>query len=243
MDMNDAEKALEEIGLDEKEAKTYLALLKLGEATASRVHKETKIERSLVYYVIEKLVNSGLTGFKIKNGVKYYSPSDPEQILDGLKEKEKLCQKMLPFLKEMRKKPREDGVAVNVYNEIGGLRTVMNDMLSGKAREILVLGEEGQIQTHYPAVYREYMRRLKELKIREKVLVREDLRGKLWQSKMSELRYVPKEIISPTNTLIYGDTVIITLWEKPTFNIVISSKKVADSFRSYFGYFWKSAKK
>ncbi|RLJ08538.1 MAG: hypothetical protein DRP16_01190, partial [Candidatus Aenigmatarchaeota archaeon] len=68
-------------------------------------------------------------------------------------------------------------------------------------------------------------------------------RGKIWKSKNSEFRYISKDLISPTTTLIYADKVLITIWEKPMFNILITSKKVADSFRSYFNHFWKIAKK
>ena len=242
MDIETAKKTLEEIEFDEKDVEIYLALLRIGETTATKISQETRIERTLVYYIIGKLINRGLVSFKLKNNVKYYSASNPENILEELKEKEKSFKEVLPFLEQLRKMPYEEEVKVDVYKEVKGLKAVMNDMFK-HGKEFLVLGEQGQIQTNYPIIYKQYLRRLKDNKMKEKVIVREDLKGKVWKSKNSEFRYISKELLSPITILIYADKVQITIWEKPMFNILITDKKVSDSFRSYFNYFWRIAKK
>ena len=58
----------------------------------------------------------------------------------------------------------------------------MNDMFK-HGKEFLILGEEMQIQNNYPLIYQQYLRKLKDHNIKEKVIVREDLRGKIWKSK------------------------------------------------------------
>ncbi len=242
MELDAVTKNLIEVGFDEKEIQVYLSLLKIGETTATKISQETKIERTLVYYIVEKLINRGLVSFKLKNNVKYYSASNPEIILEEIREKEKSFLKVLPFLEQIRKQAYEEDVRIDIYKETAGLKTIMNDMFK-RAREFLILGEQGQIQKHYPIIYQQYLRKLKDYKIKEKVIIREDLRGKIWKSKNSDFRYISKDLLSPTTTLIYEDKILITLWEKPMFNILITSKKVADSFRSYFNHFWKIAKK
>ncbi len=242
MDIETIKKSLEEVGFDNKEIQVYLSLLKIGETSATKISRETKIERTLVYYIIEKLINRGLISFNLKNNVKYYSASNPEKILDEIREKEKSFLRILPFLEQIRKETYEEEVRVDIYKETAGLKAVMNDMFK-QAKEFLVLGEQGQIQKHYPVIYQQYLRKLKDMKIKEKVIIREDLRGKIWKSKNSEFRYISKDLLSPTTTLVYEDKILITLWEKPMFNILITSKKVADSFKSYFNHFWKIAKK
>lgn len=242
MEIENVKKSLGEVGFDNKEIQIYLSLLKIGETTATKISQETKIERTLVYYIVEKLINRGLVSFKLKNNVKYYSASNPERILEEIKEKEKSFLRVLPFLEQIRKQAYEEDVRVDIYKETAGLKAIMNDMFK-QAREFFVLGEQGQIQKYYPIIYQQYLRKLKDNKVKEKVIIREDLRGKIWKSKNSEFRYISKDLLSPTTTLIYGDKILITLWEKPMFNILITSKKVADSFRSYFNHFWKIAKK
>lgn len=242
MNIEQAEKTLQELGFDDKETRVYLALLKLGETTATKISQETKIERTLVYYIIEKLLNRGLISFKLKNNVKFYSASNPERILEELKEKEKSLQNILPFLERLQKTTPSEEVKVDIFKEIDGLKAVMNDMFR-YGKEFLVLGEEGQVQKNYPIIYKQYLRRLKENNIKEKVIVREDFRGKIWQSENTIFRYISKDLLSPTTTLIYGNKALITIWEKPMFNILITSNKIADSYRSYFKHLWKVAKK
>lgn len=242
MDIETAQKTLEELGFDEKESSVYLAFLKIGETTATKISKETKIERTLVYYIIEKLINKGFLSFKLKNNVKYYSASNPDKILEDLKEKEKSFQKLKPFLESLIRQPAEEEVKVDVFKEFAGLKAVTNIVFKD-AKEFLFLGEEGQVQKNFPNHYMQYLRRLKETGIKEKVIIREDLRGKIWKSKNSEFRYISKDLLSPTTTLITGNKVLITIWEKQIYNILITSKKISDSYRAYFNHLWKIAKK
>lgn len=242
MDIEKAKEILQEIGFDNKESAIYLAFLKIGETTATKVAKETKIGRTLTYYLIEKLINRGLLSFKLKNNVKYYSASNPGKILEDLKEKERSFIKLKPFLNSLTKQGVEEEVKVDIFKEFAGLKAVENIVFK-EGKEFLFLGEEGQIQEYFPEIYRQYLRKLKERGIKEKVIIREDLRGKIWKSKNSEFRYVSKNLLSPTTTLIVGNKILITIWEKPIYNILISSKKISDSYRAYFNQLWKIAKK
>ena len=54
------EKELEKIGLTEKEAAVYLALLKLGPTTALKIARETGIKRPTVYTTLDALKGRGL---------------------------------------------------------------------------------------------------------------------------------------------------------------------------------------
>ena len=67
------EQFLEEIGLSEKEAKIYLALLQVDSALISDLAEKTKINRTTVYPVLESLAKKGLVselqeGKKMKKG-------------------------------------------------------------------------------------------------------------------------------------------------------------------------------
>ena len=243
MNEENIQQTLKQLSFDEKETKIYLALLKIGETTITKISKETNIERTLIYYIIEKLIRRGLVSFKLKNNVKFYSASAPERILEELKEKEDSFIKILPFLEKMRKQTYEEEVKVDVYKGIEGLKAILNDMFKSNTKEFLVLGEQGQIQTNYPIIYSQYLKKLEKTRIKEKVLVREDFKGKIEKSKNSEFRYLSKENISPITILIYRDKTQITIWEKPMFNILIDSKKISDSFKSYFNALWRIAKK
>lgn len=236
------EEVLKNIGLDKKEIDIYLSLLKIGEITATRISQETFIERTLVYYILDKLMEKGLVTYKLKNNVKYYSAADPENIVDNLKEKLEECRAILPELKAIKNKSYEEEPKVDIYKGFEGLKAVMRDLFK-ETKEILIFGEQGQFAENYPEYGYVYLHLLKKHNVSEKVIARDDFIGKVLGWKKSEFRYVPKKFLSPTTTVIYQDKIIITIWEKPTYNILIKSKKISDSYRSYFMNIWKTAKR
>ena len=57
------------IGLTKGEADVYLTLLKLGNTTSGKIIKESKVSRSKVYDVLERLKQKGLVTEIIKKNV------------------------------------------------------------------------------------------------------------------------------------------------------------------------------
>ena len=233
--------ALKELGFEEKESNVYITLLKIGEVTATRISKETGIERTLIYYILQKLQEKGLVSYKLKNNVKYHNATDPQHILDSLNDKIGVCKDLLPELKKLQSSTSEEEVIVNIYKGFQGLKAVMRDLFTG-TKEILVLGEQGQFAKNYPEYGHVYLHLLKKNNIKERVIARTDFKGKIPGGEKSEYRYLPKASISPTTTVIYQNKIVISIWEKPTHNILIKSKKIAESYKAYFNQLWKQAK-
>lgn len=74
------EKYLQEIGLNEKEAAIYLALLQVDAASVIDIAKKTSINRSTVYVVLEGLMKKGLVS-ETRSGKKvHYLAESPERL-------------------------------------------------------------------------------------------------------------------------------------------------------------------
>jgi len=142
----------------------------------------------------------------------------------------------------MKLSTHEDKVTVDVYKGFHGLKAVMRDLFKN-TKKILVLGEQGQFAKNYPEYGYVYLHLLKKHNVSEKVIAREDFKGKVPGWKKSQFRYLSKKSISPATTVIYQDKIIISIWEKPTYNIMIKSKKISDSYRTYFNHLWKKARR
>ena len=71
---------LTNLGLLESEARVYLALLKLGQSSAGKIAKETKLNRNSVYKALHNLLEQGLVSYVIKANTKEYNASNPAQI-------------------------------------------------------------------------------------------------------------------------------------------------------------------
>jgi len=83
------EKTLQNIGLSEKQAKIYLALLELGQATVQSLARRAKINRPTAYVILEELLKEKLV-FSAPAGKKvYYRAAAPESLADWLKAKKR----------------------------------------------------------------------------------------------------------------------------------------------------------
>ena len=119
---------LKELGLSGGEVKVYLALLKLGETSVSKLTKETGQHRTTIYDFLEHLLQRGLVNYVVKSGVKYYKVADPDKLIEYLKEKEEKLKQILPELKQLAKVPTGE-VNVEVYSGVEGFKSVLNDRL------------------------------------------------------------------------------------------------------------------
>lgn len=83
------EKYLQEIGLNEKEAGVYLALLQVDSASIVDIAEKTKIKRPTVYVVIETLAKKGLVS-EVEIGKKTHYAAEPPERLETFVERQKV---------------------------------------------------------------------------------------------------------------------------------------------------------
>ncbi|MFC1696810.1 TrmB family transcriptional regulator [Nanoarchaeota archaeon] len=235
-------KILRKLGLDEKEIKVYLTLLRLGSSTASKVSKETDIDRATCYRYIDTLINKGLVSHVVENNVKYFQAAHPEKILKDIKEKEMEYKKILPELISLTTLPKEE-TNVEVYKGKDGLKTVLRTILRDK-EDHFVIGDEGHFQELFPIFFKQFVNECKKNKIKEKILCSKNVYKKIqkYEYKNSEIRTLPHDYVIPTTTLIYGNKIILFNWTLPYNAVVISNKDMAKSYKIYFKLLWKIAK-
>jgi len=231
-------KILERAGLSKGEIEVYLTLLKLGSSLVSKIAQETGLHRTNIYDTLEKLKEKGLISYVIKENIKYYSASDPEKLLDYIKEREKEIETILPELQNYMTFPRSESI-VEVYKGKEGLKSVLKDILKEK-KDYVVLEEEGYIQKVLPHFYPQFNKQMNKLRIKVKILTK-DVK-KIDKRSLMEIRSLPKFISFPSATAIYGNKIAIFVWDEPYHAILIKSKQVSDSYRSFFEALWKQAK-
>ena len=95
------ETLLEKLGLTKGEIKVYLALNKLIEATVGPIGKHSKVSKSKIYDILDKLIEKGLVGYITKQGTKYFTANDPHMILEYLAKKENELKKTKEEISEL----------------------------------------------------------------------------------------------------------------------------------------------
>jgi len=253
------EEIFKEIGLTLSERKVYLALLDSGDSTRGEIVNKSGIAGSKVYEVLEKLQNKGLVSIYIKNKIKHFKPTNPNQILNYLEEKkqeiietEKQAKSILPFLLSKYNESKEDQ-EIELISGMKGLEVIFREQVEilKKEETCYVIGgtwgtgeiEEEIVQSFFEKIH--MMREKK--KIQTKMLFnlsQKETTEKLYSRKKypaTTTRYL--EHTSPVAINVYKNKTIIIIFGKKISSIYITSKDVANSFIEYFKLLWKQAKK
>lgn len=101
------QKVIEQLGYSQKEAKIYMASLRLGEANISDIAQKVEMPRNTVQAIVDKLHTKGLMSFYVLRRYKYWSVENPERLLADLYKREEIVRTALPALIEMRKIARK----------------------------------------------------------------------------------------------------------------------------------------
>jgi sugar-specific transcriptional regulator TrmB len=223
---------LKEAGLTDNEEKVYLALLDLGPSLAGQISRKSGLHRRTVYDTTEMLIKKGLIGYILKNNRRLFQASNPERIIQILKEKENSLIPAISELKEKYSKTKEKE-ETNFYKGKEGLKTVFEDQLN--AKEILILGASKKAYEYFEFYFHWYDQTRKKKKILARIIASERI-----SAPEADIRYL--ELASPLAINIYGDKVAIILWEDNPLAIVIKNNSVAKGYKEYFEVLWKIAK-
>ncbi|MCF7798856.1 helix-turn-helix domain-containing protein [Candidatus Woesearchaeota archaeon] len=229
---------LQAIGFDEKETDIYLALLRYERASVTELLKVTNIERRTIYDVLERLIQQGRASYFHENNTRMYQATAPEVVLEDLKQKEQEFEKVIPQLKELVETTQE--IKVEILKGTQGLQTIFMDMITNKL-EHYAFGDISPFiyEETYKKIVNKALQELERLGIGEKIIYAQG--DPITTITTGEYRAIDKKLITPTPTILYGNTVIQFLTAEPLTIIKITSKDIATTHKQYFNYFWKLA--
>ncbi len=162
------EKILESLGLGEKDAKIYLALLQLGTASAYAVANESGLKRPTAYFILDELAQRGIVHVIADTKKKLFRASPPEELLRVAEERLQKAKKILPQIQAMAKKAEKPQIFY--FEGVAGIEEAMNYRIKDMAgKEIVGLFAKatGDTLKRFDN-FRSYNNRLKSLKITER---------------------------------------------------------------------------
>jgi len=231
--------ALEEFGLSDKEARIYIALLREKSCTASKLAKNTKINRTTVYLELDNLVKLGISSYVIKDSKRYYQPVNPEKLINILDEKRKKLEKVLPKLKSLHSEIQP--FKIEVFEGKEGIKTFYQDVLNS-VKEFYVIGATGKAIEVMEFSYPHFVKKFLKSGIKERVLANiesKEIMEKFHPSKFLEIKYLPKKYKSEVTTIIYGDKLAIqSLHEENIYVVVIKDNHLARTYENLFILMW-----
>ncbi len=94
---------LQHLGLTEKEARIYLALLQLGAATPYQIAKKAELKRPTAYVIAEELVEKGLIVHVPGESPKRYIARTPDAFFEAAESRLVKAKSVLPELRSLQK--------------------------------------------------------------------------------------------------------------------------------------------
>ena len=247
------EEIIEQLGLNEREAKVYLAALELGGETIKRIAEKAGLERTGTYYLIEGLIEKGLMSRSFRGQRKIYLAAEPKKLVHLEEEKLKNLKEALPNLEAIYNlKPVKPNI--RFYEGKEGLRELYEDTLKTlkklpeEEREVLAYVDAESAYEIFPQHTKEYI----DKRIKQKIKIRwiapntpfnaEFQKGQ--EKALRELRLVPKEKYPLKSEIdIYGDKIALYGLKDDLMGVIIEHPAIAQTQRELFNLAWEAAEK
>lgn len=239
---------LQTLGLSDKEAAVYLALLPRQDTGTSNIIRATGLHGQFVYDALGKLEEMGLATHVIQSGRKKFSASAPQRLLSLIEEKRFSAQSIIKELQNKFAGKHEQsfevfqGESAFINHELEMLRRAPEgsriDVITG-------LGEE-YISTIGPEID-EYERIRLERKIEIRGISTEARREVF--SKMAKERALWSCRIFPglgtglVDIAIWHDSIVYNVFGTPLLCFSLTNKAVADGYREFFEALWNLSSK
>lgn len=236
---------LEELGIDRKTAKVYLACLEIGSGTALEISKKVGLPKSTTFDLLKSLVSKGLASTYLKKNRKYFSASDPSVIGDKIDKQKKIFEQVLPDLEAIS----HSGVGrpiVRYYDTKVGIGIALKEMFT-EAKSLIFYGNANAAMDAYP----EHFPGAAETRAKHKIPSRgivtpgPDMKEFLENDKktMRKTYILADDKDVKSFSWSWNDKIVIFNTIGDHSVVIIEDRRMAKLFQGMFEYMWETLNK
>lgn len=238
----DIRSKLESLGLSEKEARVYIALLPYKDIGTSKIIRATGLHGQFVYDALARLETLGLARHVVQSGRKRFSAGPPTRLLALVEEKRLAANLVAKELQERFAGRHEQdfeiyqGQSAFVAHEFSLLESLPEDSV------IDILGGGGD---KYIGLMEHDIDEYERLRVEKRVCLRyistgtnsNYLRIMAQTRKFFEYRILPSPAPG-VDTDILLDKIVFHLFGDPVVSFTFTNKEIADGYRRFFEVLW-----
>ncbi len=236
-------KALQNLGLTEKEARVYLALLQLGQGSAYAVASKAGLKKPTTYVILGELMQKGLALKVPRTRKQLFVAKSPDEFFAAAEERFDAAKSVLPELMAMAQgeKPK---VRTFYYEGIHGAREALRYRTEEmKGKELVGFYASPQdASKELIEVFLEWNEKMKGNAVR--MIVPDHSSLKHWratdQKYGRKAKVVPCKEYSANISIDVGDTFVRVLMFRELQAIIIENPDVARTMKQIFEMVWKS---
>lgn len=237
---------LVQIGLQETEAKFYLAALELGQASVRDIAAKAGISRTNAYDVFSRLLEQQLVTqvAGASNRIMLVAAEPPVQLTELLDARRRKLDLLLPELRSLHNgasgKPR-----VRYYQGAEGIKHVLDDTLAARDKHLLgILSMRDLFEVPGRAWMNDFVRRRIDAGVFLRV-IRSPVKdiAKVWPQSatdLREVRFASADFVFTMTSYIFDNKVAIISSRRENFAMTIESDEFAMMQRNLFEVLWTS---
>lgn len=239
---------LEVLGLKEKEALVYIALLELGEAGTSQIAKKTGLHTQFIYLALGALERHGLAQHIVRRGRKKFSGKHPQALVRLVEAQKKTADNLASRLETFISLPREQRFEIFQGNQsyVAHEFDLLKEAPDGS--EILIVSGDGD---RFLEEMKDRMGEYEALRLKKKVSVRyigshgqkDYLQSNTNKRELFSYRLLPGLFTGQVSTDIWPTAIGFNVYGEPVTSFVVSNEVIAGSYKQFFETLWKMAGK
>ncbi len=235
---------LKYLGLTEKDARVYVALLSFDTATVQQISIKSNVKRTTVYNCLTTLIQKGLASFVyvgMKNLYKAKNPDFLKKLVDGQRDD---VLKIIPELNNYLTNVSSENL-LEIYKGAEGIKTAILEILKNASEnsDYMIISDREKLinlDKNFPFTFIKNYKANLNFKL---LLTENNKDSKIYLPKnRTTKKYLPKGFKINSNITIQGNTVLIQKMNAPYFAIKINSKEVADTYNQLFELIWQKSK-
>ena len=237
--------ALQGAGFNKKEAKIYLALLELGEATVTQIAEKSDLRRTTLYPILEELAKKSLIyTTKIKNKT-FYIADDPEAILKDLENRRIVLAEKLSELQSLSTAQSSQS-KVLFFSGTEGFKKIWDIVFTSGIKEFLIITDprefKGFVKNRYITQSIIKKKIAQGIQSRQLVAASEDAKAITQKDgeENRQSRMLPHQYKLPFTTIIFDNSVALISPSPENIILIIQSEAYAKTERSLFEALWES---
>ena len=239
--------AIQNLGLNEKEAIVYLALLETGKASVNSLSLKSGLKRPTTYVILEQLMKKGFA-FKIPRARKHaFQAVEIEKCALLAKERLNYSLEILPEIKAIQK-GKEEKTSISFFEGTEGFKEAYSRILKNK-KDIECMAFFAH-QKNVPEEMKEYWQKLetyfKKNNIKRKVIIPDDpsvesfLKTALKKSNEMKIKTLPISKFDSNVAIEVYDNLILFASHKNMQASLVEDSDIAHTISQIFNYIWET---
>lgn len=241
---------LRRIGLEEKEIEVYLALIPLPVSRVTAIAKAAKQSRSHTYLVLRSLETRGLVSEVERGGVLHFVAESPRRLLTYVQDRETeikslkpLIEGALPYLQSLTA-PIVREPSVKLLHGIDGMKQVYREIFPNPF--CALFNPASMYHAFGTGIPQLILKESDGLKGRDLLVDNASAERFIRENPQSPdyaIRLLPQGVTFATDTMVFGDIMVILAYDSENTILRIENQNIADSFRAWFEMLWAACRR